>query len=361
MKSEHSQILTINGGSSSIKFALFEGNPLKKIQEGSIESGSINKLIDWIKKNSNQSVQAIGQRVVHGGPNFSKPQLITSKLLKELAYLSPFDPMHLPEEIHIIKELQKHFPKVPQIACFDTAFHHDLPLVARLLPIPRKYEKKGIRRYGFHGISYEYLMTCLDPQERKGRVILAHLGNGASLAAVKNGKSIDTSMCFTPSSGLVMGTRAGDLDPGLVGYLARSEGLKVNQFNEMINFKSGLLGISEVSSDMRKLLASEDLQAREAIQIFCYQIKKWIGAYAAALGGIDTLVFSGGIGENSPIIRSLICEGLDFMGIKLHKARNRQNKILISDGEVKVRVIPTDEEWMIAQTVQKLIRKGKNK
>jgi acetate kinase len=245
------------------------------------------------------------------------------------------------------------------VACFDTAFHHDLPRVARLLPIPRRFEAKGVRRYGFHGLSYAYLMKELTrlagPEAAQGRVILAHLGNGASLAAVLGGKSQDTSMSFTPTAGVPMSTRSGDLDPGLHWYLARTEGLDPKAFNEMVNFQSGLLGISETSSDMRVLLDHEtqDVRAAEAVALFCYEVKKRIGAFAAALGGLDTLVFAGGIGENAPVVRARICEGLEFLGIGIDEKRNASNEGLISSsaGRVSVRVIHTDEELMIAETI----------
>jgi acetate kinase len=259
----------------------------------------------------------------------------------------------------LIEAFQRRFPRLPQVACFDTAFHHDLPRVARLLPIPRRYEAEGVRRYGFHGLSYAFLMGELarlgDPAAARGRVVLAHLGSGASLCAVRDGKSVDTSMSFTPTAGVPMSTRSGDLDPGLVGYLARTENMSAKQFHEMVNFHSGLLGISETSSDIRDLLECEarDVRAAEAVALFCYQIKKCIGAFAAALGGIDTLVFAGGIGENAPAIRTRICEGLGFLGVQLEAERNAKSEGLIStaDSPVAVRVIRTDEEHMIAKAV----------
>jgi acetate kinase len=249
------------------------------------------------------------------------------------------------------------------VACFDTAFFHDLPRVARLLSIPRRYEAQGVRRYGFHGLSYAFLMGELGAQAgeqaARGRVILAHLGNGASLAAVHDGEAVDTSMGFTPAAGVPMGTRSGDLDPGLVSYLARSEDMSPQQFDDMINFKSGLLGISETSSDMRELLDREaqDVRAAEAVSLFCYQIRKWIGAFAAALGGLDQLVFAGGVGENAPKVRARICHGLGFLGIDLDETRNEENARLISRaaGRVKVRVIHTDEELMIARSVTRIL------
>jgi acetate kinase len=252
------------------------------------------------------------------------------------------------------------------VACFDTTFHSTLPRVARLLPIPRRYEAQGVQRYGFHGLSYAYLMEELtrlgDPAARTGRLVLAHLGNGASMAAVRDGKSIDTSMGFTPTSGLMMGSRSGDLDPGLVGYLARTEQMTATQFQKMVNHDSGLLGVSGISSDVRDLLAQEagDVRAAEALTLFCYQAKKWIGSFAAALGGLDTLVFAGGIGEHAPLIRERICDGLGFLGIALDSERNAENAALISRdaGQVRVRVVHTDEEVMLARSVARVLGLG---
>ena len=305
----------------------------------------------------------MGHRVVHGGPKYSDPQLITKEMVEELHQLTPFDPEHLPEEILLTEAFHRRFPDLPKIACFDTAFHHDLPRVAQLLPIPRRYEAQGMRRYGFHVLSYAFLMGELarlaGAEAAKGRVILAHLGNGASLAAVREGQSVDTSMSFTPTAGVPMSTRSGDLDPGLDWYLARTEKMSAKQFNEMINFQSELLGVSETSSDMRDLLkcGTRDVRAAEAVALFCYQIKKWVGAFAAALGGLDTLVFAGGIGENAPIVRTRICEGLGFLGIALEEKRNAANEGVISAeaSRVSVRVIRTDEEWMIASTVCRVL------
>jgi acetate kinase len=284
-------------------------------------------------------------------------------MVEELHRLSAFDPEHLPEEILLTEAFHRRFPDLPQVACFDTAFHHDLPRVARLLPIPRRYEVQGVRRYGFHGLSYAFLMEELarlaGSQAAQGRVILAHLGNGASLAAVHRGKSMDTSMSFTPTAGVPMSTRSGDLDPGLVWYLARTEGLDAKRFSEMVNFQSGLLGVSETSSDMRDLLEHEtkDVRAAEAVALFCYQVKKWIGAFAAALGGLDTLVFAGGIGENAPEVRARICDGLGFLGIQLEEKRNVASEGVISakTSGISVRVIHTDEEHMIAKTVCRVL------
>jgi len=393
-------ILTINGGSSSIKFALFEANAaLPRILSGRIEgvgqaqSGFVSKgiqaadnfskrvkatdhtaaihvLMDWIQARlENGALAAVAHRVVHGGPDYWEPQRITPAMLEELRRLSPFDPEHLPEEILLAEAFHRQFPVLPQIACFDTAFHHDLPRVARLLPIPRRYEAKGVRRYGFHGLSCAYLMeelARLDGAEAaRGRVVVAHLGNGASITAVRGGKSIDTSMSFTPAAGLPMSTRAGDLDPGLNWYFSRTEQMTPQQFNDMINHKSGLLGISETSSDVRELLVKEkdDVRAAEALAIFCYQARKWICALAGALEGLDTVIFAGGIGENSAPIRARICSGLGFLGLTLDEARNAQNAPVISaDGSaVKTRVICTDEEIMLARSALRVLNLDNSK
>jgi len=392
MKSDKSRILTINGGSSTIKFAVFEGS-FQRILEGAMEriglpdttlrikglneddnfsklvmapdhKVAVNILMDWIEERSrHDALTAVGHRLVHGGPKYCLPQLITREMVEELRQLSPFAPEHMLEEVLLIEAFHRRFPDLPQVACFDTTFHLDLPRVAKLLPIPRRYEAQGVRRYGFHGLSYEFLMGELallaGAEAAQGRVILAHLGNGASLAAVRQGKSLDTSMSFTPTAGVPMGTRSGDLDPGLFLYLARTEGLDAKRFNDMVNFQSGLLGVSETSADMRDLLKHEmhDIRAAEAVELFCYQVKKWIGAFAAALGGLDTLVFAGGIGENAPIVRARICDGLRFLGTELEETQNAANDGMISakTSRVAVRVIRTDEELMIAKTVSRVL------
>jgi acetate kinase len=401
MKSVSPRILTINGGSSSIKCALFEvGDSLRRMLEGGIEriglpeptwrvkgvdqadnfsrpvtapdhAVAVGALMDWIEeRRGRDALTAVGHRVVHGGPKYSEPQRITAEMVEELRRLSPFDPEHLPEEILLTEAFHRRFPDLPQVACFDTAFHHDLPRVARLLPIPRHYEAQGVRRYGFHGLSYAFLMGELarlaGAEAARGRVVLAHLGSGASVAAVRGGKSVDTSMSFTPAAGVPMSTRSGDLDPGLVWYLARTEHMSAKQFNEMVNLQSGLLGVSQTSADMRDLLDREakDERAADAVALFCYQVKKWIGAFAAALGGLDTLVFAGGIGENAPTVRARICAGLEFLGVVLEEGRNATSAGVISAeaGRVAVRVIRTDEERMIAETVCRVLgldaRKG---
>jgi acetate kinase len=390
-RGESCSLLTINGGSSSIRFALYEdAEPLRRLLDGKVDrvglsgtnltfkdstgqsqdsrtidpadhSSAVAFLLDWLEtQQAFASVKAVGHRVVHG-MRHSEPERVTPDLLDELYRITPYDPDHLPLEIKLIEAFRQR-----QVACFDTAFHHTMPRVASLLPIPRRYEAAGVRRYGFHGLSYEFLMEELvrlgDPAATEGRVILAHLGNGASLAAVRDGKSIDTSMGFTPTAGLVMSSRSGDLDPGLVSYLARTKRMSATQFQEMVNHASGLLGVSEISSDLRDLLAreSDDVRAAEAVALFCYQAKKWIGSFAAALGGLDTLVFAGGIGENAALIRQRICDGLGFLGIELDKERNAKNAPLISPdaGGLKVRVIRTDEELMIARSATRVLDLG---
>ncbi len=324
-------------------------------------------LIRWLRRQVGlEKITAVGHRIVHGGARFTEPVLVTPKLLKELRRLSPFDLEHLPAELALLETFHRQWPAVPQVACFDTAFHHDLPRVAQMLPLPRRLEAKGVRRYGFHGLSYEYLLEELTrlagSRVAQGRLVLAHLGNGASMAAVQGGKCQDTSMAFTPAAGLPMSTRSGDLDPGLVWFLARTEKMTPRQFNDMVTKESGLLGLSETSSDMRDLLVREaaDPRAAEAVALFCYQARKWIGAYAAALGGLDTLVFAGGIGENAPAIRERICARLDFLGIVLDRPKNNKNSGIISAraSRVTVRIIPTDEEVVIARATRAILEQS---
>lgn len=381
-------LLILNAGSSSLKFAVFNSRPaltrtftgaidrvgssnasftLSNIKSKQTERAEISAtdhiaglehLLERLSKTSGAAnFSAVGHRVVHGGPRHHKPQRVDNAMLSDLRSISAFDPEHLPAEIALMEILAAKFPDTPQIACFDTAFHSAMPPVAKLLPIPRRYEAKGVQRYGFHGLSYEYLMS---QPRMNGRVILAHLGNGASLAAVRDGQPIDTSMAFTPAAGLPMSTRSGDLDPGLVGFLAHTENMTAEQFHSMVNCQSGLLGVSETSSDMRDLLAREpcDQRAADAVALFCYQTKKWIGSFAAALGGLDTLVFTGGIGQNNPVIRARICEGLGFLGIELDQQQNAQNAEVISTSASRavVRVIRTDEELMIANHVWRFLK-----
>jgi acetate kinase len=387
-------VLTINGGSSSVKFALFDSEPAgpRRRMSGQIEriglagamlrtrrppageaaqpidagdpASAAHGLSDWLQKQSDvKGLAAIVHRVVYGGPNLAEPQKVTSQVMDELRRVAAIDPVHLPGEIALIEVFAQRYPNVPQIVCFDTAFHRDLPEVARILPIPRRYERAGIRRYGFHGLSYEYLLKQLAREAgdaaAHGRVILAHLGSGASLTAVKNGKSIDTTMSFTPTAGLVMGTRCGDLDPGVLVYLMRNENKSADEIDDVVNKQSGVKGISETSSDLRDLVAirGSDPRAANAIAIFCYQARKHIGAMAAALGGLDTLVFSGGIGEHQGGIRAEICAELQFLGVDLDPMANAANASVIScaGGAVSVRVIATDEETTLASAAFKFL------
>jgi acetate kinase len=385
-------ILTINGGSSSVKFALFAvASPLARIMTGKFDrigspdaelsataadrgpprrrrialpdhGACIAPLVELVTE-TGVAVQAIGHRVVHGGPRLHAPQRVTPALLVELRRLAPFAPAHEAAELALIEACGREYRDVPQVACFDTAFHAHLPRVAQLLAIPRRYAARDVRRYGFHGISYEYLLHELarsaGAEAARGRVILAHLGNGASMAAVRDGRCIDTTMGFTPAAGLVMGTRSGDIDPGLVAYLARTDGVTAEQFDHLVNAESGLLGLSETSSDVRDLLARADADPRaaEALAVFCYAARKWIGALSAALGGLDTLVFAGGIGEHAAPIRAGICDGLAYLGIELDAARNGAYAPVISTdaSRVTVRIIPTDEEQMIARATVALL------
>lgn len=365
-------ILVLNAGSSSLKFALFgPGEPPARHLSGNFEriglpggpadhASCLDPILRQVAS-AGQTLRAVGHRVVHGGPRYDRPARIDPDVMAELRRISPFDPEHLPAELSLIDDVGRRFPDLPQVACFDTAFHRDLPRVSRLLPIPRKYEAAGIRRYGFHGLSYESVVEQLrgDPAGLPRRLVLAHLGNGASLAAVREGRSVDTTMAFTPTAGIPMSRRSGDLDPGLVAYLARTEGMTVDQFHEMVNSRSGLLGMSETSPDVRDLLARErdDPRAADALAVFCYRVKQTIGAFAASLGGLDLLAFSGGIGENSAAIRSSICSELDFLGIQLDSRRNsRSEPVISSDGaRVQVRVVRTDEESQIARSTRQLV------
>jgi acetate kinase len=383
-------VLTLNGGSSSIRFAFYDvGSHPRPLLHGKLEYDSKNttlityepngarplhrdlkpsrhapgqRLLDWIEAQpAFTAVVAVGHRLVHGLQHADAAR-VTPSLIRELKRASVYAPDHLPLELELIESISRRRSKLPQLACFDTAFHRAMPRIAKLLPIPRRYAKRGVERYGFHGLSYAYLMEELarvDSTAKRGRVILAHLGNGASLAAVHHGKSIDTSMGLTPASGLVMGTRTGDVDPGLMFQLARMEPMTLSRFQRMVNHESGLLGVSGTSADVRELLAIEktDARAAEALGMFCYQARKWVGAFAAALGGLDTLVFAGGIGENAASLRGRICAALGFLGVELDRKRNAKHAPLISTdaSRVKVRVIRTDEELMIARTVIRVL------
>ncbi len=386
-------VLALNGGSSSVKFALFAapegGSPPVRLLAGAAErvgtpdavlklarpghpaesrpitsgnaAGAVFDAIDSAGELAR--VSAVGHRVVFGGPGHLAPELVTPGLLADLRALTPVDPAHLPGELALIDAATRRLPGAPQVACFDAAFHRTLPAVASRLPLPRRLADSGVRRYGFHGLSYEYLLGELarqaGPGAANGKVVLAHLGSGSSLAAVSGGECIDTTMGFTPTGGLVMGTRSGDLDPGVLVYLLRREKLSADDLDRLVNRESGLLGLSGSSGDVRDLLARRDSDARaaEALESYCYSARKHLGALAAALGGVETLVFSGGIGEHSPEIRAGICAGLDFLGIRLDESRNAASADVISpDGAAcPVRVIATDEESAIAASVRRVL------
>lgn len=384
-------VLIINGGSSSIKYAVYSALSVPvcllhgKISRIGLSGAALTAtrykggtqtypaeapglaqagdfLISWLKKQEEfAGIAAIGHRIVHG-MGHTEAELVTPDLIQELQKISSYDPDHLPGEIALIKTFGDSCPGIPQVACFDTAFHATMPVVARMLPLPRRLYNAGIKKYGFHGLSYTYIMQQLQhinhAAAHSGRIVIAHLGNGASMAAIKDGRSIDTTMGFTPAGGLVMGTRPGDIDPGAAWFLMQKENTTPQQFSNIINHQSGLLGVSEISSDMHDLAtaALTDTRAKEAVDLFCYQAKKWLGAFTAALGGIDVLVFTGGIGENAPAIRSNICNGLQYMGIEIDENANNSNKTIISAAakNVTVYVIPTDEELVIAKATIKL-------
>jgi acetate kinase len=388
-------IVTVNGGSSSIKFAAFvagafpdrllsgqierigspdtrivakrgpAGRPDVRPIEAATMDRAAEHLIGYLRERLGGGIVAgIGHRIVHGGAHLLEHQVVNERVLAELRRAVPLDLAHLPREIALVDAFGGAFPSVPQVACFDTAFHRDLPRVATLMPIPRHYFNEGIRRYGFHGLSYTYLMQRLvevaGPVAAGGRIILAHLGSGASMAAVRGGKPIDTTMGFTPTSGLVMGTRPGDLDPGLLAYLVQSGSVPPDELSAFVSQKCGLLGVSETSSDVRDLLdrRASDPRASEAIDLFCYQARKFVGSLCVALGGLDTLVFSGGIGEHSSQIRAGICDGLEALGVSVDPGRNAAGEPVISaeGSRVTVRVIPTDEEFVIARETLRVMR-----
>lgn len=355
-------LLAINSGSSTLKFAAFLAtDELLRIASGTGPSaaGSAALSLEWLSQQVPlQDVSAIGHRVVLSARR-PPAERVTTELIEVLREAASRDPDHLPAQLGLIEAMADRFPALPQIACYDSTFHDTMPRVARVLPIPRRFDAAGIQRFGFHGLSCAFLMEELSriagPEVANGRVILAHLGGGASITAVRHGSSLDTSMGFTPAGGLMMGTRTGDIDPGLALAMMKHDGLTPEAFDRLINAESGLLGVSGTTSDMRTLTArqSHDAHAAEAIHLFCYQARKWIGAYAAVLGGLDTIVFTGGIGENVPEIRDRICANLAFLGIEIDPARNTDSAPVISSTSsvATVRVIRTDEELIIARAV----------
>jgi len=387
------RILTINTGSSSLKIGLYEmDRGVTRILSSESErigaSGgrqyfadtnekmlcdqkvdfpdhgtALQAALAWLRNQRPElTFNAVGHRIVQGGRDNREPRRITSELIATLQGLIPIAPDHLPQSIQLIQIVTQFNPGLPQVACFDTAFHQNMPRIAQRYPLPRRLMDGGVIRYGFHGLSCEYIMQklhTLAPQEAAGRIIIAHLGNGASMTAVRNGKSVDTTMGFTPAGGLMMGTRSGDIDPGVLLYLLSERRMTSTELNEAINRQAGLLGVSGISSDMRDLLERESFerQAAEAVELFCYQAKKYLGALAASLGGLDALIFTGGIGEHAAPVRWRIGTGLEFLGVKLDSQLNAGHASVISrkTSPVSVRVLRTDEDLMIAQHTHHLL------
>jgi acetate kinase len=387
------RLVTINTGSSSLRTALYHLDDIERLdlaaeveqiglsdgrmcvldadgktlldQQGDLQDHrvALQALLSWLKQHQYlQELNAVGHRVVHGGSAYSEPQLITAEVLIRLQHLIPIDPDHLPQALDAIHAVSHAFPALPQVACFDTAFHRHMPRMAQAYALPKRIQDMGVARYGFHGLSYEYVMDrlrVLEPETAAGRVIIAHLGNGASMAAVREGEGVDTTMGFTPTGGLIMSTRSGDLDPGVLLYLLQSRGMSPTEVNRLVNKQAGLLGVSGISADMRDLLAREsaDRRTADAIALFCYQARKFLGALAAVLGGLDMLVFTGGIGEHAAPIRERICTELEFLGIQLDPERNTEHAPIVSrDGSpVTIRVMKTDEDLMIARHTYRLI------
>jgi len=372
-------ILCLNGGSSSLKFAVYRvsGAAEERVFSGAVEgigesigkawlrsgdkalqeesdrfpdhTAGMNKMFVALREQGGEKLAATGHRIVHGGPKFTAPRLINAHLKEALKELIPFAPLHLPSQVAMIEAVEAHFPDLPQVACFDTAFHSRMPEVAQRFALSQELWKQGIRRYGFHGLSYEYIVSKLGP-ELGQRSIVAHLGNGASMVALKDGLSVDTSMGLTPTGGFMMGTRSGDLDPGVLIHLLKA-GYSADRLEELVDHEAGLLGVSGQSSDMKILLekSQTDNAAGLAVQMFAYQVRKFIGSYAAVLGGLDTLVFTGGIGERAAEVRADICVGLEYLDIALDTQANRRNAEVISvpGSKCAVRVVQTDEDLMI--------------
>ena len=380
-------ILTLNGGSSSLKFAIYKVGESgeQALAAGAAEGIGTEQGRFWLRRGAEKIVDrqesfadhsaaarmmvgglseqgftafsAAGHRVVHGGRDLRAPQPVDAALVSRLKALVLFAPLHLPKQIALMEAVTRHYPRLPQVACFDTAFHAAMPEIARRFALPRKLWDEGVMRYGFHGLSYEHVVSALG-RELGERAIIAHLGNGASMVALKNGASVDTSMGLTPTGGFMMGTRSGDLDPGVLLYLLRS-GRNTEDLAQLLDHESGLLGVSGLSSEMKTLLdaSGNDPNAAQAVEMFCYQIRKFTGAYAAVLGGLDALVFTGGIGERAAEVRAKIVHGLDFLGIELDEAANARHAPLISPPRSRcaVRVIKTDEDLMIARHTRRVI------
>ncbi|MEP6471699.1 MAG: acetate/propionate family kinase [Acidobacteriota bacterium] len=359
-------ILALNGGSSSLKFAVFsvgEGGEPEALTRGAVErvsdpGAAVPRVFETLTARG-MELDAAGHRIVHGGPNHLEPARIDDALIASLREATPFAPLHLPGELALIDAVRKEHPALPQVACFDTSFHARMPTRAKRLPLPTALWNEGVRRYGFHGLSYESVVRTLGPLA-SGRVVIAHLGNGASMVALSGGVPLETTMGFTPAAGLIMGTRPGDLDPGVVVYLARTRGMDASSLEDLLNRRSGLLALSETTGDMQALLAARDSDPRAelAVAMFCSSARKWIGALAAVLGGLDSLVFTGGIGEHAAPVREEICRDLGHLGIDLDLARNaRSDAIVTADGSrCAVRVVATDEERVVARHTAELTR-----
>jgi acetate kinase len=381
-RSKH-PILCINSGSSSIKFALYQCDEtdaalLAKgtakgigLPEGHLRVAgatgetladvygdfpqtqvAIHTLLEHLDQLDLPQPVAVGHRVVHGGTPYTAPQRVDANLYETLRTLIPFAPLHQPSAIEGIDAIASRVPGLPQVACFDTAFHHGLPERVQRFPLPRPLWQEGIRRYGFHGLSYEFIIETLGAAVQ-GRMIIAHLGNGSSLVAVRDGHPLDTTMGLTPTGGVMMGTRSGDLDPGILLYLLQSKGYRIEQLAHLVNHEAGLLGVSGLSSDMQTLLEQRESEphAAQAVEMFCDQLRKQIGALTAVLDGLDTLVFTGGIGEQAAPVRWEVCQGLAYLGVALDSQRNAAHARIISTPQSAcgVRVIPTNEELMIAR------------
>jgi len=399
-------LLVLNAGSSSIKFALFahsggvqidrrptisgqieaidasspEGPHLKARNAagqmladqhlGRLRGGrgdphrvALNFLLDWLgEHDGGLTVCAAGHRVVHGGEKYAQPILLDETIRADLARLIPLAPLHQPHNLDAIRAVAELLPKLPQVACFDTAFHRSQPHVAQLFALPRAITAQGVRRYGFHGLSYEYIAEVLpehlDAQRANGRVVVAHLGNGASMCGMRGRKSVASTMGFTAVEGLMMGTRTGSLDPGVLLYLMDYQGMDAKALTRLLYKESGLLGVSGISPDMRVLLTSDRAEAREAVDLFCYRVTREIGSLAAALGGLDALVFTGGIGEHAVAVRQRVCAAGAWLGIEFDAQANANHATCISGptSKTSVLVLPTNEEWMIARHTLELVQ-----
>jgi acetate kinase len=392
------RILVVNAGSSSLKFSLFKKNEADQpvaeaagqvegigtqprftvknaagqtlvdrvhdVDEVLHHGGAIAVVRSWLHEHyQGAKLLAVGHRVVHGGQHFSEPVLVDSKVLTELEALVPLAPLHEPHCIAVIRAVQDAMPTLPQIACFDTAFHVTQPPVAQAFALPRRVTAEGVRRYGFHGLSYEYIasvLPALRPELAGARVVVAHLGNGASMCALRDGRSVATTMSFTALDGLVMGTRCGNLDPGVLLYLMDRHGMDARALEKLLWQEAGLLGVSGISSDMRTLLASSEPSAKEAIELFVYRIGRELGSLAAALGGLDALVFTGGIGERSAVIRAQICRQAAWLGLELDAAANERHGPCLSTPASKLTawMVPTDEDLMIARHTLELVTRS---